>query len=80
MSSEFQRIMGGASDPPPLRERGVPSCGWGADSREIRPRCPIRGMRNAMVAAKGRSGNVGECLAWISFCFGTLSLIAPSGF
>jgi hypothetical protein len=27
-----------------------------------------------------RSGNVGECLAWISFCFGMLSLSTPSGF
>ena len=40
MSREFQRITGSASGPPPLlRERGVPNCGWGADAREMRPRC-----------------------------------------
>ena len=62
MSSEFQRIMGGASDPPPLRERGVPSCAWGADARLKRLRYPTRAMRNEMVASRGISGKVGEVL------------------
>ena len=83
MSSEFQRITGGVSDPPPLLgERGVPNCDWGADAREMRPRCA--GVTRFATRWLHQGGEVAmlvkSCpdllLLWVVFAYGSLLLLA----
>ena len=59
---------------------GIRGCRLGADCSPKRLRYPTHAMRNEMVSIRAEKWQSWWCPAWISFCFGMLSLSAPSGF